>query len=241
MRNNHKISVVIPCYNEEGGVKEVIEALPKEIIDEIIVVDNNSTDRTAEVARSLGATVIHEKRQGYGRAYKTGLPQATGDIIVTMDGDGTYPAHAISYLLDTLHIDNLDFVSAARIPVQWGHNFELIKRYFGNIALSVVTGILFGIRLRDSQSGMWVFKKTVLDEVDVTSDGMPFSEEFKIRAFKNKNIKAREVPVQFKYITRVGESKLNLWEDGFRNLKYLFTLRKEMCRHRTKQSSAHSQ
>ncbi len=120
MRNDHKISLVIPCYNEEGGIAKVIPTVP-EFIDEIIVVDNNSSDRTAEVAQSLGARVVSETRQGYGCAYKAGLPSAEGDIIVTMDGDGTYPAHAISYLLDTLFIDGLDFVSAARIPVQWAH------------------------------------------------------------------------------------------------------------------------
>ncbi|MBN1296319.1 glycosyltransferase family 2 protein [bacterium] len=227
MRGNKKISVVIPCYNEEGGIARVIPALP-EFIDEIIVVDNNSSDRTAEVARNLGARVILERKQGYGCAYKAGLPAAEGDIIVTMDGDGTYPAHAISYLLDTLLFDNLDFVSAARIPVQWIHSSNMIKRYVGNVVLSIVTCILFGIHLRDSQSGMWVFRRPVLEKIQVISDGMPFSEEFKIRAFKHPEIAAREVPVQFKYITRVGESKLNLWGDGFRNLKYLFSLRREV-------------
>lgn len=227
MHKNHKISVVIPCYNEEGGIARVIPSLP-DFIDEIIVVDNNSSDRTADVAHSLGARVVSEKRQGYGCAYKAGLPSAQGDIIVTMDGDGTYPAHAISYLIDTLLIDELDFVSAARIPVQWTHCPNMIKRYFGNIALSIVTGILFGIRLRDSQSGMWVFRKNILEKIKVDSDGMPFSEEFKIRAFRHESIFAREVPVQFKYITRVGASKLNLWRDGFRNLVYLFKLRREL-------------
>lgn len=229
MRNNKKITVVIPCYNEEGGVAEVIPTIP-DFIDEIVVVDNNSSDRTAEVAESLGARVVFEKKQGYGCAYKAGLPAASGDIVVTMDGDGTYPAHAISYLIDTLFIDDLDFVSAARIPVQWAHDFNMIKRYFGNVGLSLATLILFGIRLRDSQSGMWVFKKSILEQIQVISDGMPFSEEFKIRAFDCPDIKAREVPVQFKYITRVGDSKLNLWGDGFKNLMYLFKLRKELSK-----------
>src|SRR5689334_23435486 len=84
-----RISVVIPCHNEEEGVRAVIEQMPP-IVDEILVVDNCSTDRTAEVARSLGARVVHESRKGYGRAYKTGFEKARGDIIVTMDGDGTY-------------------------------------------------------------------------------------------------------------------------------------------------------
>jgi dolichol-phosphate hexosyltransferase len=225
MRHNSLISVVLPCYNEEDGVRHVIPAIP-DFIDEILVVDNNSSDKTADVAASLGAKVITEKRQGYGAAYKAGLREVTGDIVVTMDGDGTYPAHAISYLLDTLFLEGLDFISAARHPIQFWHSANMIQRYFGNLILTVSTFILFGIRLRDSQSGMWVFHRTVLDKISVESDGMPFSEEFKIKAFRHPELRAREVPVQFKYINRLGCSKLNLWNDGVRNLMYLFKLRK---------------
>jgi hypothetical protein len=224
MYKGHKISVVIPCYNEERGIAAVIDSMP-EFVDEILVVDNNSSDRTAEVARSKGARVIFEGRQGYGRAYKTGLRQASGDIIVTMDGDGTYPTFAISYLIEILLLDEQDFISAARIPIHWMQNRNMIQRFFGNIFLTITVALLFFIRLRDSQSGMWVFRREVLSKVSVMSDGMPFSEEFKIKAFSHPEIKAREVPIQFKYVERIGESKLNLWGDGIRNLLFLFRLR----------------
>lgn len=224
MRHNLKISVVIPCYNEEAGVRCVVPMLP-DFIDEILIVDNNSTDQTGAVAVSLGARVVKECKQGYGAAYKCGLASATGDIIVTMDGDATYPAHAISYLIDTLHLESLDFVSAARMPIHFWHSINMIQRFFGNIVLTVSTWALFGVRLRDSQSGMWIFRKPILEKISVNSDGMPFSEEFKIKAFRHPDIRAREVPVQFKYIDRMGSSKLNLWGDGIRNLIYLFKLR----------------
>ncbi len=225
MRSGKTISVLMPCYNEEGGVATVIPVLP-DFIDEIIVVDNNSTDNTAKVAERLGARVVFEGRQGYGAAYKKGFSEVKTDIVITMDGDGTYPAHAIPYLLDILEIDELDFISAARIPIQFGHSLNMIQRYVGNIILTAATFLLFGVRLRDSQSGMWVFRRSILDKVRVESDGMPFSEEFKIRAYKNREIKAREVPVQFKYKLRVGDSKLNLWDDGLKNLLYLAKLRR---------------
>ena len=224
MYRGYKISVVIPCYNEEEGIAKVIENMP-DFIDEILVVDNNSTDRTAEVARSMGAKVVFEGRQGYGRAYKTGLKKAEGDIIITMDGDATYPTFAISYLIEVLIRDELDFVSAARIPIHWLGSTNMIQRYFGNIVLTATVLLLFGLKLRDSQSGMWVFRRKVLDKVSVLSDGMAFSEELKIKAFKNKELSCREVPIQFKYIARVGKSKLNLWKDGLKNLLYLFKLR----------------
>jgi glycosyltransferase involved in cell wall biosynthesis len=227
MRSDYKISVVIPCYNEEKGIAEVIPTIP-DFVDEIVVVDNNSSDKTAEVAASLGARVVTETRQGYGAAYKCGMKAAKGDVIVTMDGDGTYPAHAISYLFDILMIDKLKFISAARIPIQFAHSLNMIQRYMGNITLTIVCWLLFGIRLRDSQSGMWVFKKDILDHITVESDGMPFSEEFKMRAFRYLKDEAREVPVQFKYLLRIGPSKLNLWGDGIKNLLYLFKLRMKL-------------
>jgi len=88
MYRGKRISVVIPCHNEEAGVAAVLAQMPS-MVDEVVVVDNASTDRTAEVARGAGARVVFEARKGYGRAYKTGFAAARGDVIVTMDGDGT--------------------------------------------------------------------------------------------------------------------------------------------------------
>jgi len=224
MYENQTITLVIPCYNEEKGVAEVIKATP-DIVDEILVVDNNSSDATAEVAESLGACVISEKRIGYGRAYKTGFKAAKGDIIVTADGDGTYPVIAIPYLVALLKQETLDFISVWRVHLYVGLSLENFLRKYGNVALNFILTVLFGIRIKDSQSGMWVFKKGVLESLNLTSDGMAFSEEIKIEAFKNRTIVSREVPLQFSFRHRVGESKLNLWEDGFRNILFLFQKR----------------
>src|SRR5688572_19144615 len=99
MYKNRRITVVIPCLNEEQGIRHVLSELPS-FVDEVVVVDNNSTDRTAEIARSMGAIVVSELHRGYGRAYKKGFACATGDIIVTLDGDRSYPVDALSYLLE---------------------------------------------------------------------------------------------------------------------------------------------
>ncbi|MCK5375894.1 MAG: glycosyltransferase family 2 protein [Acidobacteria bacterium] len=224
MYDNQTITLVIPCYNEEKGVAEVIKATP-DIVDEILVVDNNSSDATAEVAESLGARVVSEKRIGYGRAYKTGFKAAKGDIVVTVDGDGTYPVIAIPYLVALLKQENLDFISVWRVHLYVGLSLENFLRKYGNVGLNIILTVLFGIRMKDSQSGMWVFKKGVLEALNLTSDGMAFSEEIKIEAFKNRTILSREVPLQFSFRHRVGESKLNLWEDGFRNILFLFQKR----------------
>ena len=224
MVNNKKLSVVIPCYNEEQGIEKVLTSMP-DFIDEIIVVDNHCTDRTAEVATDLGAYVVQEPRRGYGRAYKTGLKEASGEIIITMDGDFTYPTFAISYLLNVFFEDELDFLSARRIPVEISKKFNNVQRYMGNLFLTSMVWILFRQNIKDSQSGMWIFWKRILPSLTLTQDGMAFSEELKLEAFRDPYIKSREVPIQFKYLERVGDSKLHLWKDGMRNLLFLFKKR----------------
>lgn len=220
MYKGRTVSLVIPCYNEEAGIAITLSDVPS-VVDEIVVVDNNSSDRTAEVARSLGAVVVHESKQGYGAAYKRGFRAATGEIIVTMDGDGTYPRSFIPVLLDVLLEEDLDFITTDRT----GHKSKgsgTALRVFGNWVLSMALTLLFGRYISDSQSGMWVFKRSILPMLELVSDGMSFSEEIKVEAFINPKIRAQEVPIYYR--ARVGESKLNVWKDGLRNL--LFLLRK---------------
>src|SRR5579872_7359436 len=141
MYKGQSIAVIIPCLNEEAGIERVLRAMP-EFVDEIIVVDNGSTDRTAEVAESLGAKVIHEELRGYGRAYRRGFACAGSDLIVTLDGDHSYPVDGISYLLEAfLHLD-VDFLNASRFPVR-DRNAMSFKHKFGNLVLSLVLSVLF--------------------------------------------------------------------------------------------------
>ena len=114
MHKGHTISVVIPCYNEEDGIGVTLADMP-DVVDEVMVVDNNCTDRTAEIATAMGAKVVCEPKPGYGAAYKAGFLAATGDIIVTMDGDATYPRAFIPVLLDVL-IDEVGVISASAKP-----------------------------------------------------------------------------------------------------------------------------
>ena len=117
MYKGQSITVIIPCLNEEQGVAKVLRAMP-EFVDEDIVVDNGSTDKTADIAASLGAKVICEELRGYGRAYRRGFSCATGDLIVTLDGDHSYPVDGVSYLLEAyLHLE-VDFLNASRFPVR---------------------------------------------------------------------------------------------------------------------------
>ena len=212
-----RITVIIPCLNEEQGIEQVLRRMP-DFVDERIVVDNNSTDRTADVAESLGAFVIREQVRGYGRAYKKGFAHATGDVIVTLDGDHSYPPDAISYLLEAfLHLE-VDFLNASRFPVR-DRRAMSFKHKFGNFVLSIAMSLLYFRWVRDSQSGMWVFRRSILKEMRLDSDGMAFSEEIKIEALKNSRVRFAEISIQ--YSSRLGEIKLNPWRDGIHNLMFL--------------------
>ncbi len=221
MYKNHRISLVMPCYNEEHGLPEVFRDLPA-CVDEVIVADNNSSDKTAEIARRHGAVVVTETKQGYGAAYKAGLRRATGDIIITMDGDGTYPRNFIPILLDVMIDEEFDFITCDRTghkdkPSNW-------LRVFGNDVLNFFIWLLFWFRVRDSQSGMWVFRRRILSHLNLTSDTMAFSEEIKLEAMsKKKLIRSKELPIYYK--ERHGISKLRIWRDGFYNLFFLFRKR----------------
>ncbi|MCC7497968.1 MAG: glycosyltransferase family 2 protein [Bryobacterales bacterium] len=212
-----QITVIIPCLNEEQGIEQVLIRMPS-FVDEIIVVDNNSTDRTADVARRLGAKVIRETVRGYGRSYKKGFAEACGDVIVTLDGDHSYPPDAISYLLEAfLHL-KADFLNASRFPVRDRASMSL-KHHLGNLVLSLALSVLYFRWVRDSQSGMWVFRRSILEHMNLESDSMAFSEEIKIEALRNPKVRFEEISIL--YSSRLGEIKLNPWRDGMYNLYFL--------------------
>ena len=222
MRSSLSIGVVIPCYNEEEGIRGVIGRMPA-VVDEIVVVDNNSTDRTAEVAASLGARVVPGKTPGYGAAYKAGLRAVRSDIVVTLDGDGTYPPEEIPRLVDALIEQHLDFLSASRFPLADPRAMGFSNR-LGNWVLTVAATLLFFKPIRDSQSGMWVFRRAALDRLRLTSDGMAFSEEIKLEAML-RGLRFGEAHIP--YGARVGEVKLQKWRDGWSNLVFLLRKRFE--------------
>jgi len=217
MYKGQSITVIIPCLNEEQGIRRVLESMP-DFVDEVIVVDNNSTDGTSDVAASLGAKVIREEVRGYGRSYKRGFSSAIGDLIVTLDGDHSYPVDALSYLIEAfLHLD-VDFLNASRFPVR-DRNAMSLKHKIGNLILSLTMSALYFRWVRDSQSGMWVFRRSILSQMKLVSDGMAFSEEIKIEALKSSKVRFGEISIN--YTSRMGEIKLNPWRDGFLNLWFL--------------------
>ncbi len=221
MYNGLSVSVVIPCFNEEHGIAAVLKGMP-DYVDEVIVVDNNSTDETGRIAQEMGAQVVFETKKGYGNAYQAGLPRATGDIVATADGDGTYPTHSIGPMIDYMLEKGYDFISASRFPLR-NQDSMRFRNVLGNKILTWTTRILWLRWMADSQSGMWVFKREVLNSIKPRSEGMPFSEEIKLLVIDHERLRLGEYHID--YHERIGETKLFAWKDGVENLFFLYKLR----------------
>jgi glycosyltransferase involved in cell wall biosynthesis len=227
MIKNYTLSLIIPCKNEAKALETVLVKLPKQI-DEVIVVDNNSTDQTKKVAQRFGAKIFSEARNdrsgiGYGYAIQKGLSQAHGDIIICMDGDGSYPIHEVSSIINHLLQKKLDFISCNRLPFKHPQKMSSI-RALGVKILNLTTRFLYGYKIKDSLTGMWVFRKSALDSLTLTEGGWNFSLEIKLKTVMDKSLNFAER--QISYQDRVLDlSKQNLVRTGLRHLFYLIKLR----------------
>jgi len=221
------LSIVIPAFNEEAGIKTALDQIPLKTLKdlgyetEVIVVDNASTDNTAATARACGATVIFQPIRGYGNAYKKGFAHASGEIIATGDADSTYPLDTLPHLLGHFEKNHLDFLNTNRLTTLRSESMSAWHT-FGNWVLTILTNILFWTPFTDSQSGMWIFKRSLWDELDVRHGGMPFSQELKVEAYM-KGFVCGETPIDYR--PRLGEVKLRGIRDAALNLSHLFVKR----------------
>ncbi len=227
MIQNLKVTAVVPTLNEAKGILETLKLIP-ETVDEIIIVDGDSKDGTRNIAEKFGkdnnrkVVIINEKRRGYGRAFKTGFENATGDIIATGDGDGTYPIELVASVIEFMNNKKLDFVSCSRFPLQDKQSMKG-KNLIGNIALTIAASTLWVYRFSDVLSGMWVFRRSCLGELNIQSDSWNLSEEIKIEALTKLKSRFAEFPIPYR--ERLGETKLIPWKVGIQNLGYMFAMR----------------
>ena len=204
-----KISIVIPALNEEGIVGKTVKSVPiKELEEkgfetEIVVVDNASTDNTAEEASEAGARVVRENKRGYGNAYLRGFKEAKGDIIVMGDADGTYPLNTTYEFIQPLIKGDADFVMGSRLKgnIQKGA-MPALHRYIGNPFLTWMLNSLFSTGISDAHCGMRAIKKEALNKLHLRSGGMEFASEMVIEASR-EHLKIAEVPIT--YYPRGGE------------------------------------
>lgn len=226
------VSFVLPALNEEENIPAVLDTIPTVDLTaagwqvEVIVVDNASTDRTADVARALGAIVVHQPKRGYGNAYQAGFAAATGDVIVTGDVDCTYPLDHAERLLSRLEADDLDFLTTNRLGKENAASMKRSHRV-ANRVLSAVSTRLLACPFVDSQSGMWVFRRDLLHQVTVDEPGMAFSQQLKNAAFLG-GFRCAEADIEYR--PRGGAVKLNAVRDGVENLV-------QLARHRVRHGS----
>ena len=220
----HTLSIVIPALDEALNLPPLMKAIPVDELrsagwdTEVVVVDNASTDGTGDVARSLGARVVLQPQRGYGHAYRAGLAAASGDVIATGDADLTYPFDALPQLLQTFTMNDVEFMTTNRLLPR---NRAAMKpsHAIANRALSRLSRWLFRNAVRDSQSGMWIFRNYVWRSLDVRSTGMAFSQEIKNSA-TTAGFRCLEAPIEYR--VRAGEVKLNALPDGMANILQLF-------------------
>jgi len=223
--DSYKLAVLIPCFNEEVAIPQVVAdfraALPRA---QIFVYDNNSSDRTAEVARASGAIVCHEPLRGKGNVVRRMFADVEADIYVLVDGDDTYDAASAPALVDRLITGQLDMVNGARVT-------SVVEAYrtghrLGNVVLSGLVGLIFGSRLRDMLSGYRIFSRRFVKSFPALSSGFEIETELTVHALELR-MKVEEVETPYKENPMGSASKLRTFQDGWRILKIIFFLVKE--------------
>jgi glycosyltransferase involved in cell wall biosynthesis len=220
---NERISVVLPCLNEIAAVATVVreakDALCKAGVEgEVIVVDNGSTDGSAEAAEGAGARVVRERRRGYGAAYMGGFAAATGDVVVMADADGSYDFASLPSFLERIRAGD-DLVMGSRFKghiepgaMPWTH------RHIGSPILSGLLNVLYRTGIEDAHCGMRAFRRAVLPDLRLRMPGMEFASEMVVNAARS-GLRVGEVPVNYR--VRGGRSKLRTVPDGWRHLRFL--------------------
>ena len=218
-----QISVIIPCLNEEEAVGKVVDKAFEGIgrsgrPGEVVVVDNASTDSSAEVAAARGAIVVSEPRRGYGSAYLAGLEVARGDYLVMGDADDTYPLNELSEFVERLDSGD-DLVIGSRFKgTIHGDAMPFLNRFVGNPVLTGMLNVLFGVKVSDAHCGMRAVRREALPVLDLHSTGMEFASEMVFKAYR-RGLTVSEVPID--YYPRVGESKLNRFGDAWRHVRFM--------------------
>lgn len=213
-----KVSIVIPCFNEEETVEKIINRVKRIPIEkEVIVVDDGSTDRSFEKIKGIkGIKVIrHEKNKGKGAAIKTGIKYSTGDIFIVQDADLELNPEEIPNIINPIVKGEAEVVYGLRELGNKGKRSLLF--YFGGKLVTFLTNFLYGTKLTDAPCGYKAFKTDIIRNIEIKGDGFEFEPEITAKIAR-RGIKIKEVPVS--YIPRIKGKKIN-WKDG---LKAIWTL-----------------
>lgn len=221
-RKNFLVSVIIPVFNEEVTVGEVVTRTKKTleklgITYEVLVVDDGSYDRSAEIAFRQKATVFREYHKGKGFALRCGFNHAKGKFIVTLDADGSHKPEEIPMVLRSLIDGKVDFVVGSRFADSEDNKTKIPKiNRTGNKLFNKMTGCLTGLKVTDSQSGFRGIRASLIKGMKLGSHGYEIESEMLVKAFR-MGARVAEIPISFDQRT-VGSSKLDPLRDGVRIL-----------------------
>ena len=225
--NNKKIAVLIPCYNESQTISKVIKDYKKVLPEaDIYVYDNNSTDKTDEIAKKAGAIVRYEYRQGKGNVIRTMFREIDADCYLMIDGDDTYPAENAKEMCELVLNGRADMVIGDRLSSTYFVENKRLFHNFGNKIVRFLINFLFKNKVKDIMTGYRAFSKEFVKGFPVLSKGFEIETEMTIHAV-DKNFKLVEVPVDYRDRHAGSVSKLNTYSDGFKVLKMIATLFKE--------------
>ena len=226
-KENNKIAVLIPCYNESKTIEKVVKDYKKALPDaDIYVYDNNSSDDTDKIAKKAGAIVKYEYRQGKGNVIRTMFRDIDADCYLMIDGDDTYPAENAREMCDLVLDGKADMVIGDRLSSTYFTENKRPFHNFGNRIVRLLINKIFNNNVKDIMTGYRAFSYDFVKGFPVLSKGFEIETEMTIHAV-DKNYKLVEVPVTYRDRPEGSVSKLNTYSDGFKVLKTIATLFKE--------------
>lgn len=226
-QRDSSVSVIIPVFNEERTVGDVItrtkNTLEKlKLPYEVIVVDDGSVDRSLEISQAKEANVLRETHQGKGHAIRSGFKWAKGNIIVTLDSDGSHKPEEIPLILQCVMEDKVDFAIGSRFFNTEANKAKIPRlNRLGNRIFNSLIGLLTGVKISDSQSGFRAIRSAIIKKMELNSRGYEVESEMLIKALK-MGVRVAEVPITFEQRT-VGKSRLDPIKDGIRILNSIIT------------------
>jgi glycosyltransferase involved in cell wall biosynthesis len=218
-----RIAVLIPCYNEELTVAEVVDSF-KAILPQadIYVYDNNSQDKTIEKAKESGAIVRHEQRQGKGFVVQRMFREVEADVYVMVDGDSTYPPNEVEKLIAPILSQQADMVVGSRLMSESASEFKKLNRFGNNVFLWTINYI-FNVRLTDILSGYRAFNRNFVKNLPLFGGGFEIETELTIKAL-TRDYQIAEIPIDLGVRPEGSSSKINYIRDGFLILNMIFSL-----------------
>jgi glycosyltransferase involved in cell wall biosynthesis len=224
-----KITILIPCYNEEKGIGKVIDGVPNKKLAhlgyqaEIIVINNNSSDSTIKVASAKGVKIVTEKRQGKGNALKTGFKSISDDTdyVIMLDGDNTYKSAEILRLIEPLENGFCDVIIGSRLEGKLNDHSLRLSHRLANWFFTFFIRRFYLVSITDTCTGYFAWKKKVVDDLAsyIKSDGFAIEVEM-ITKMAKLGYKIYSVPIT--YDKREGHSKLSPYLDGIKIILMLF-------------------